>query len=109
MKNRTRKIQVKFRLDEQEKEALNERFRMSGKHSMSEYLREISTEGYIFYQDTSHLENVPTLVRNISTSINQIAKRINATGNAYDEDITEIKERVDDIWQLLKSMQSKKH
>ena len=36
----------------------------------------------------------------IGRNINQIAKRLNAGGDAYEADIQEIKERLDEIWQL---------
>ena len=36
----------------------------------------------------------------IGRNINQIAKRINSTSTVYREDIIEIKERLDEVWQL---------
>ena len=40
-------------------------------------------------------------------NINQIAVRLHSTGSIYAEDITEIKRGVNQIWQLLLSIQSK--
>ena len=39
----------------------------------------------------------------IAKNINQIAKRINATDNIFLEDIREMKKKVEEVWQLLKS------
>ena len=40
------------------------------------------------------------LLSAIGRNINQIAKRINAGGPTYRADIEEIRERLDQIWQL---------
>ena len=42
----------------------------------------------------------------VSNNINQIALRLNASGNIYAEDIAEIKNGVNVIWQQLKYFQS---
>ena len=36
----------------------------------------------------------------IGRNINQIARRVNAGGNVYQADMEEIRERLDEIWQL---------
>ena len=36
----------------------------------------------------------------VSRNINQIAKRANATGTVYEQDIEDIKKAVDEIWRL---------
>jgi len=43
----------------------------------------------------------------IGRNINQIAVRLHSMGNIYAEDITEIKRGVNQVWQLLLSIQSK--
>ena len=47
------------------------------------------------------------LVGSISNNVNQIAVRVNSTNKIYAEDIVNIKEGQDKIWQLLNSLQSK--
>ena len=42
----------------------------------------------------------------IGRNINQIAKRINAGGPAYQADMDEIRERLDEIWQLQRHILS---
>ena len=42
----------------------------------------------------------------IGRNINQIAKRINAGGPAYQADMDEIRERLDEIWQLQRRILS---
>ncbi len=40
-------------------------------------------------------------MKRTAANINQIAKRINASDNVYADDIAEIQNRQDDIWELL--------
>ena len=42
----------------------------------------------------------------IGRNINQIAKRVNAGGPAYQADMDEIRERLDEIWQLQRRILS---
>ena len=49
---------------------------------------------------------IQNLLHNIANNINQIAKRANATGSIYAQDIAEIQEGVERIWQQQKSFQS---
>ena len=43
-------------------------------------------------------------INNIGININQIAKRVNETGSIYEEDIKEIQERLNKIWQLQRTI-----
>ena len=40
----------------------------------------------------------------ISGNLNQIAKRINSTGNVYEEDMVEVKAIMDEVWRKQKAM-----
>jgi hypothetical protein len=47
-----------------------------------------------------------TLLANTSNNLNQIAKRVNTTGNIYKDDLDEIKGIMEKIWHTQKSMLS---
>ena len=49
--------------------------------------------------DYSYLRNYNTELGRISSNLNQIAKRVNSTGNIYQEDINEVKELMNEVWQ----------
>ena len=61
------------------------------------YLRKMAIDGYIIYVDTKEMNK---LLSAIGRNINQIAKRVNAEGSTYQADMEEIRERLDQIWQL---------
>ena len=59
-----------------------------------------------FYMDM-YLRNYNTELGRISSSLNQIAKRVNSTGNIYQDDMNEVKELMNKVWHTQKSMLSK--
>ena len=60
--------------------------------NMAAYLRKIAIDGYIIQTDHSDIKAMTAEIQKIQGSISiQIAKRVNATGSVYQEDIEEIK------------------
>ena len=107
MANRKRTNPVQFYLDDDEQYILDEKFRVSGMKSKSAFLRKLILYGYVYDVDYSYLRNYNTELGRISSSLNQIAKRVNSTGNIYQEDINEVKELMNEVWRTQKSMLSK--
>lgn len=102
--NRKRNIQINFRVDEQEYDCILKKVQLSGKRSIASYLRYMAIVGRIMNIELEDIKILSANVGRISSSINQIAKRVNATGNVYDEDIADLKKMVTGIWQELKSI-----
>ncbi|MFR2042078.1 MAG: plasmid mobilization relaxosome protein MobC [Oscillospiraceae bacterium] len=50
-------------------------------------------------------EKLAAAVSRIATNINHVCRRINSTGHFYDADVAELKERMTDVWELLKVQQ----
>ena len=46
------------------------------------------------------------LISNIANNINQIALRVNSTGNICAEDISELKKDIDELWRQQRYFQS---
>ena len=107
MANRKRTNPVQFYLDDDEQYILVEKFRVSGMKSKSAFLRKLILYGYVYDVDYSYLRNYNTELGRISSNLNQIAKRINSTGNIYKEDMDEVKELMNEVWRTQKSMLSK--
>jgi hypothetical protein len=107
MANRKRTNPVQFYLDDDEQYILDEKFRLSGMKSKSAFLRKLILYGYVYDVDYSYLRNYNTELGRISSNLNQIAKRVNSTGNIYKEDINEVKELMNKVWRTQKSMLSK--
>ena len=107
MANRTRTNRNEFHLNDDEQYILDEKFRLSGMKSKSAFLRKLILYGYVYDVDYSYLRNYNTELGRISSSLNQIAKRVNSTGNIYQDDMNEVKELMNKVWHTQKSMLSK--
>ena len=70
------------------------------------YLRKIAIDRYIIYTDTADIKAFTKRLSAIGRNINQIAKRINAGGPAYQSDMDKIRESLDEIWQLQRHILS---
>ena len=53
--------------------------------NMAAYLRKIAIDGYIIQTDHSDIKAMTAEIQKIGVNINQIAKRVNATGSVYQE------------------------
>ena len=107
MANRKRTNPVQFYLDDDEQYILDEKFRLSGMKSKSAFLRKLILYGYVYDVDYSYLRNYNTELGRISLNLNQITKRVNSTGNIYQEDMDEVKKLMNEVWRTQKSMLSK--
>ena len=107
MANRTRTHRNEFHLNDDEQYILDEKFRLSKMKSKSAFLRKLVLYGFVYDVDYSHIWEMNALLGNIGSNLNQIAKRVNSTNTIYKKDMEEIKELMNQIWQLQKSMVSK--
>ncbi|MBR1431758.1 MAG: plasmid mobilization relaxosome protein MobC [Ruminococcus sp.] len=97
---------MQLRLNEYEFREIEEKFRNSGLKSKSEFIRVMVLEGLMIYIDEKTTKDIYRAVSSVSNNVNQIARRVNSTGNVYAEDIAEIKNGVSEIWQQLRSFRS---
>lgn len=100
MANRKRNIQMKFYVTEEEKRLINKKMAQLPTRRYGAYLRKMAIDGYIIQVDTRDIKEMNKLLSAIGRNINQIAKRVNAGGPTYQADMEEIRERLDQIWQL---------
>ena len=77
---RTRSVQV--RLTQEEYDFLEQKFRLSGYKSKSEFMRIAFFDTLIVKFSTEDMQELLRLVRSISNNVNQIAVRVNSTNKA---------------------------
>lgn len=107
MAKRTRKHSLILYLNDDEKYILDTKYKLSGMRSRMAFLRHLIIYGYVYDVDYKELHEYNTNLSRIGNSLNQIARRINATGHVYDEDVIEVKEMMNQVWLTQKSMLSK--
>ena len=100
MANRKRNIQMKFWVTEEEKQLIEEKMAQLHTKRIGAYLRKMAIDGYIIQVDTTDINEMTKALGSIGRNINQIAKRVNAGGPAYQADMEEIRARLEQIWQL---------
>lgn len=76
----------------------------AGISNMSAYIRKMAIDGYVIKLDLSDVKEVSRLLRINANNLNQYAKRANETGSIYLEDIKEIKEQQEKLWEMMKEI-----
>ena len=109
MPNRKRNIQMKFWVTEEEKNLIDEKMKLLPTQRYGAYLRKMAIDGYIIYTDTVNIKEFTAELSAIGRNINQIAKKLNAGGTPYQADMDEIRERMEQIWQLQRHILSSLH
>ena len=79
--------------------------RQLGTHNFGVYARKMLLDGYIIKVDYTEQKKLTAAVSRVTSNVNQICRRINSTGRFYDADVSELKDRMADVWELLKVQQ----
>ncbi len=101
-----RTMYLKVHVNPEEMAAIKKKYANSGMSSLSGFVRAMIFEGYIVQFDESKQNELVRLAGNIANNVNQIAVRVNSTGKVYENDLKEIKDGVDKLWQPLMYFQS---
>ena len=81
--------------------------KMANIKSKERYFRKMVLDGYVIRTDFSDVREMIWLLSNSSNSLNQISKRVNSTGNIYADDIKDIKDNYELLWEQIKAMLDK--
>ena len=103
---RTRSREIKFRVTDEEFLIIRRKMIMSRMRNREAFIRKMLIEGVIINVDTAPLENIFYEMHKIGTNVNQIAKVANTNGTISQNELKELKEKVNEIWHILKSFQS---
>lgn len=106
MANRKRNIQMKFDVTAEERELIMRKMAQIPTQKIGAYLRKMAIDGYNIYTDTDNIKEFTKELERIGQNINQIAKRVNSTSRIYEADIQDLRERLDDIWLIQRTILS---
>lgn len=101
-----RKHLITFRVNDAELEAINKRYAETSFKRRGDFCRYSALTVMNVEEDTETIKQIARYISSISNSFNQVAHRINKGGKLYDEDIADMKARLDIVWQLLVSIRS---
>lgn len=100
MSNRTRGIVLRVPVTAEERTLIEQKMKLLRTRNFSAYARKMLIDGYIVNVDYADIKAQTAEIQKIGVNINQIAKRINATGTVYAQDIEDIKGALAEIWRL---------
>ena len=95
---RTRFRNVHFVMSEKEYADMCKKIDSLGIKNHAAYLRKMALDGYCIQLDIPEIKEMTTLLRRCSNNLNQYAKRANETGSIYEEDILDLRKRLDQIY-----------
>lgn len=101
MIHRTRKMT--FRLSEKEYEQIKEKIKDTGISQQQFLLKTALGKEIIHIKD---FQSLIFQIKKIGININQIAKHSNETGYVNETELSEVKEGVKNIWQLLRQLKT---
>jgi hypothetical protein len=107
MANRKRNVQLHFMVTEHERNLIDIKMKQLGTRNMGAYLRKMAIDGYVIHLDLSDIRELVTLLRRTSNSLNQLTKRFHETGNIYGEDIEELRESYNKLWETADEILSR--
>lgn len=87
-----------FRLNDDELKLIKNKMELFGVQNMSAYLRKMAIDGYVINIDIPEISELISLLRRASNNINQIAKKVNSTDRIYENEIKEIQNFQEEIW-----------
>ena len=90
-----------IRINDEEREQIQARMELAGTNNMSAFIRKMALDGRIILLDMDEIKTLVSLLRRTSANVNQIAKRVNATSRVYENDLSEIQNRLGEVWAAL--------
>jgi uncharacterized protein YqfB (UPF0267 family) len=97
--NRSRAIQIKFFVDESEKNLIEKKIQISDM-SKSDYLRKMAIDGFIIKQDLSRFDAIAVELSRIDTKIEELIKEKNIDSR----ELKALINRVENVWVLLRKL-----
>ena len=93
-------INMQFRVNESELKIIEQRMQHIGTMNRSGFLRKMVLNGMCIVVDVKEMRKVSQQLGSFSNNMNQYAKKANATGSVYLEDINSIKEMQRELIQV---------
>ena len=104
MANRKRPIVLRCPVTAEERALIEQKMAQLPTQRIGAYLRKMAIDGYVVKLEVPELKEMTRLLSSCSNNLNQIAKRVNATGNIYSTDFDEIREHQENLWNVAEKI-----
>ena len=106
-RNEGRTVGLYTKVSPEEKEVIDQKMALQGTQNLRAYLRKMAVDGYIVQLDMSSVVELVKLLRSISSNVNQIARRCNSTHNLYAQDVEDLRQGYNEVWQGIHNLLKK--
>ncbi|MCL2222513.1 MAG: MobC family plasmid mobilization relaxosome protein [Oscillospiraceae bacterium] len=96
---RPRNVNLAFRVSEEERNLVDRKREESGIKCLRSFILKMVFEGRIIRVELDSVSDMTRLLSNATNNINQIARRVNETGNIYAADIDDLRRQYDKLWE----------
>ena len=90
-----------FVTTEAEDEIIRQKMELFGIRNKSTFFRTMILNGYMLKLDLPEIREAIRLLKNLTNNVNQMAKSLHEQGSIYETEIDDIRERVDEIWDVF--------
>ena len=105
MNRKKRDKNLIFKVNEDEWNLIQKRLEVCEVSSMSELFRHMMVHGIYLEFDHNEMKKIRQSVMSVANNVNQIAHRVNSTSRIYKQELYELQEGVDKLWQQLRFIQ----
>ena len=105
MNRKKRDKNLIFKVNEDEWNLIQKRLEVCEVSSMSELFRHMMIHGIYLEFDHNEMKKIRQSVMSVANNVNQIAHRVNSTSRIYKQELYELQEGVDRLWQQLRFIQ----
>jgi hypothetical protein len=99
MQNLKRNKNITFRVTEQEYEMVRRRMAQTRIDNLRAYLLKMAIDGRVIHIEMESIQECSRLLSSIANNVNQLTRRVNGGGNIYAEDLQDIQQRLDGIFE----------
>lgn len=105
MSSKKRDKNLIFKVNEDEWNLIQKRLEVCEVSSMSELFRHMMIHGIYLEFDHNEMKKIRQSIMSVANNVNQIAHRVNSTSRIYKQELYELQEGVDKLWQQLRFIQ----
>lgn len=98
---------IDMRISVEERKMIEQKMKESGIKTISAYLRKMAKDGYTVRIDLQEIHRIVYLLSMCSNNLNQYARKANETGSIYQEDIQDLRARLDELCELTRQVLEK--
>ena len=104
MEERYRNIRVRFRVTPEEMAVIEQKQAEANIINREAFLRKMVMEGRVLVLNVPELRTISALLGHCSGNLNQIAKRINSMGRAYEGELSETKQELTALEKAVRTL-----